>query len=291
MDGMEQWERWSLANDAAAPLLRAAVLHAWLTHVHPFVDGNGRTSRAVSNLELIRAGYPPVILRHKDRDRYLDALGAADQGELGPFLDLLIQRAEDSLRELERAASKAQGYSYVNEKRRRVFESRLAIWNAGVHLLVEMLRAKLAELLDGLSGASTEVKEFDELKVDDLMELSSGRPVGQSWAFRVTCAIPSGQKIVWLCWAGFPDRGLQAELAKVGSDEGRPALMWSLPTASYPPWRKAGAEEGPGIEQMTIAGDRWLLWSAGRVVATSVTDLADKLAKRAAEAALPSEHL
>ena len=42
-------------------LLRAIVLKTWLTHIHPFVDGNGRTSRAVMNLELIRAEHhhPP----------------------------------------------------------------------------------------------------------------------------------------------------------------------------------------------------------------------------------------
>ncbi len=104
MDQMEQWQAWSRANAAAPPLLRASVLHAWLEHIHPFTDGNGRTGRAITNLELVRAGYPPVIIRRKDRDPYLDALGRADEGDLGAFVDIVAGRTEDALRDLEPSA-------------------------------------------------------------------------------------------------------------------------------------------------------------------------------------------
>ena len=67
MEAMEHWEAWSAANLDGSALLRAIVLHTWLTHIHPFADGNGRTSRAVLNLELIRGGFPSVIIRRKDR--------------------------------------------------------------------------------------------------------------------------------------------------------------------------------------------------------------------------------
>ena len=86
MAAMEHWESWSTRNSNAPPILRAAVLHAWLEHIHPFIDGNGRTGRAITNLELVRAGYPPIIIRRKDRDQYLDALARADNADLGPFL-------------------------------------------------------------------------------------------------------------------------------------------------------------------------------------------------------------
>jgi Fic family protein len=290
MDGMEQWEGWSKANGVAPPMLRAAVLHAWLTYIHPFVDGNGRTARAISNLELIRAGYPPVIIRRKDRDRYLDSLGDADQGQLGPLLELLSQRADDALRDLERAATKSQGYDPLEERRRRRFESRLPVWNAGIHLLVELLRARLQERLDPVQG-SVEVKEFDELTVDDFIELSEGSAVGHSWAFRLTCAIPSGRKVTWLCWAGFLNYGLKGALDRTGVDTERPALMWSVPTGSYPPWRHATPEEAPGGEQMTIVRDKWVLWLGDQTTEMTVSDLADRLADRAVQGLVPSSQL
>ena len=76
----EDYEGWSSKNAGASALLRAIVLHTWLTHIHPFINGNGRTARAVMSLELIRAGLPPVIIRKKDRPRYYEALADSDCG-------------------------------------------------------------------------------------------------------------------------------------------------------------------------------------------------------------------
>ena len=39
------------------PLIRAIILHFWLAYIHPFVDGNGRTARALFYWSLIRSGY------------------------------------------------------------------------------------------------------------------------------------------------------------------------------------------------------------------------------------------
>ncbi|WP_420805899.1 Fic family protein [Dethiosulfovibrio peptidovorans] len=40
---------------------RAARVHADFVKIHPFV-GNGRTSRLLMNLELMKSGFPPVVL-------------------------------------------------------------------------------------------------------------------------------------------------------------------------------------------------------------------------------------
>ncbi len=49
------------ANDDGAPfehpVVRAVVLHFWLAYVHPFVDGNGRTARALFYLHMLKNGY------------------------------------------------------------------------------------------------------------------------------------------------------------------------------------------------------------------------------------------
>ena len=107
MSAMEDWENWSASNENSPALPRAAVLHTWLTHIHPFTDGNGRTARAVMNLELIRAGLPSIIIHRKDRLRYYDALAESDLGGgLGPIFDLILDRTEDALRDLERRATR-----------------------------------------------------------------------------------------------------------------------------------------------------------------------------------------
>lgn len=56
------------------PVIRAAKVHADFVAIHPFIDGNGRTSRLLMNLELMKAGYPTAILPVERRLEYYQLL-------------------------------------------------------------------------------------------------------------------------------------------------------------------------------------------------------------------------
>lgn len=53
--------------------------HHRITVVHPFSEGNGRTSRAFMNMQLVRAGMMPIYIRVADKQEYIDALAYADK--------------------------------------------------------------------------------------------------------------------------------------------------------------------------------------------------------------------
>ncbi len=84
------------------PVILAAEMHERLVSIHPFIDGNGRTSRLVMNLILLRNGYPIVNLKgnRDDRQRYYKALEAVQiNHERNDFYRLIVTHALASLQE------------------------------------------------------------------------------------------------------------------------------------------------------------------------------------------------
>ena len=78
------------------PIERAAKVHADFVGIHPFIDGNGRTSRLLMNLELLKAGYPPCVITVENRLAYYEAL---DQWMAYGKTEAFIQLVSDAVLE------------------------------------------------------------------------------------------------------------------------------------------------------------------------------------------------
>jgi len=79
------------------PISTAALLHHGVVAIHPFIDGNGRVARLITNLYLMQHGYPPTVLRKEDRKKYYGALKKADQDNLEPFINFIAKAVDESL--------------------------------------------------------------------------------------------------------------------------------------------------------------------------------------------------
>lgn len=77
------------------PVERAARVHADFVKIHPFVDGNGRTSRLLMNMELMKSGFPPVVLPVEKRLEYYETLDLAHtKNDYEPSLVLISNVVE-----------------------------------------------------------------------------------------------------------------------------------------------------------------------------------------------------
>ncbi|KKR53062.1 MAG: hypothetical protein UT96_C0012G0008 [Candidatus Woesebacteria bacterium GW2011_GWC2_40_30] len=85
LDDFFEWLNDPIARDIH-PIIRSGIAHYILVAIHPFVEGNGRTVRAFSNLVLMREGYNIKkffsIEERFDADprAYYEALGEVDKG-------------------------------------------------------------------------------------------------------------------------------------------------------------------------------------------------------------------
>ncbi|XP_044174647.1 protein adenylyltransferase Fic-like [Acropora millepora] len=98
---MEEFNSWLLSREPEMlhPIEFAALAHYKLVFIHPFTDGNGRTARLLMNSVLMRAGFPPVIIRFQDRYEYYEHLNHANHGDVRPFIRFVARCTHRTIEE------------------------------------------------------------------------------------------------------------------------------------------------------------------------------------------------
>jgi Fic family protein len=89
--------KWYSDNQKLHQVELASIIHHRLVYIHPFFDGNGRTSRLVMNIILMQAGFPLVVVMKNDRKRYYASLSVADKGDYKSFVNFIARAVERTL--------------------------------------------------------------------------------------------------------------------------------------------------------------------------------------------------
>lgn len=78
----------------------AAWTHAEFVRIHPFTDGNGRTSRMIMNYQLLSNGFLPVSIAKENRLEYFETLETyAVDGNLTSFAEMIAELEQNRLKE------------------------------------------------------------------------------------------------------------------------------------------------------------------------------------------------
>jgi len=72
---------------------KIARFHLEFEHTHPFIDGNGRMGRVIINCQLQNLGFPPVIIRNKEKQEYYQAFRDYDDGKFTKTMEHIISLA------------------------------------------------------------------------------------------------------------------------------------------------------------------------------------------------------
>jgi Fic family protein len=85
------------ASDMQDPIVLACWLHNMIAKIHPFNDGNGRTSRTLQDWVLYKNRYLPCSTGTINKLTYYDILEEADDGNWEPMIEQIAQAQSDSL--------------------------------------------------------------------------------------------------------------------------------------------------------------------------------------------------
>jgi Fic family protein len=96
VEALTKW--YSTEGSGLHPVARSALFHHRLVRIHPFLDGNGRVSRLLMNTILMQNGFTPAIIPVEEKQRYLEALQAADDGSYDLLLSFIETQAAKTLR-------------------------------------------------------------------------------------------------------------------------------------------------------------------------------------------------
>jgi Uncharacterized conserved protein len=120
------------------PVIRAIILHFWLAYDHPFVDGNGRTARALFYWLMLRNGYwlfefisiSEVILKAPVKYGEAFLYTETDQNDLTYFIIHQIDVIKKSIQLL---------HNYVDQRTREVLNVETLLKNGSFNLRQETL--------------------------------------------------------------------------------------------------------------------------------------------------------
>lgn len=114
------WLESSRSDASLDPLLRAGIAHFWFITLHPFDDGNGRLTRAITDLALAQGEQQAIRFYAMsasildDRAGYYQVLEASQKGTLDItawlrwFLGTLLKSLEQALAHIDRVLAKAR---------------------------------------------------------------------------------------------------------------------------------------------------------------------------------------
>ena len=195
---------WFNSNAQTDPLLKAAIAHLWFVTIHPFDDGNGRITRAISELCLARSDnsqqrfYSMSSQILEERKGYYDILEKTQKGSLDItewitwFLKCLDRAIENSNLITDSALEKESFWRNLKKQAINLNERQEKV----IKKLFDGFEGKLtAEKWSKITDSSprTALRDIDQLIAVGILEREKGGGRSTSYRLKEKPAIDPGK--------------------------------------------------------------------------------------------------
>lgn len=165
MGDLMVWYRDVTSKGAIHPVVLAASFHFRFVEIHPFDDGNGRMSRLLMNLMLMRHGLVPIIVPTDRKPEYILTLEQADAGEIEPFIEFIGERVVESL-ELYLRAARGESIEDLSDIDKRIALLEKEIANSGetsqhIHSIEVQQNLYLSFIVPLLTRLTQQIQKLD----------------------------------------------------------------------------------------------------------------------------------
>jgi len=173
------------------PLVMGAILHHWMTWIHPFSDGNGRVSRMFLNFFLLQKGYPEIVIKISDRDNYYNSLIKADKGEASKLVELLTDNIKDTISAYEELINEDQRqkewvkrYSvikddqYAKEKAKHSYD--YEVWKNQMAVFKTLFKKSLTDIDQQIPQLEIDFKDYEIITFNQYLDILEDRPISNT---------------------------------------------------------------------------------------------------------------
>ena len=190
MPMMDSYVMWLNSTSETHPLIKAAFVHLYFVHVHPFDDGNGRSARALSNLYLMKQDYqfinflaPSDYFDHHRSEYYRAIQNAqAHDSDATFFILYYLQALAQQLKSVQAEIEKEAKAGHIRDLLGRDVQSRLDKKQVkALQWMLEHPGKMTTQKYRKLNRCSDETarKDFNRLLEADLIQkIGGGRTTG-----------------------------------------------------------------------------------------------------------------
>jgi len=189
---MNQFLKWFNEEDKIDIVIKAAVAHLWFVTIHPFQDGNGRITRALTDMLLAQSDkstqrfYSMSAQIRIERKQYYEILEKTQKGDLNItgwikwFLSCLIIALKSTENILTRVLFKADFWNkhsktIINERQKKVLNKLLDVFEGK---LTSIKYAKIAKC-----SKDTAIRDINDLISKDILQKEAAR--GRSTSYEL----------------------------------------------------------------------------------------------------------